>query len=68
MLKTKLSLAALLVSVSLLSACGDSTTNIVEKTLLLMTVMIMITIMATLVLQAGWLFPRKIPTWCQYMS
>ncbi|WP_417706345.1 5-methyltetrahydrofolate--homocysteine methyltransferase [Rheinheimera aquimaris] len=31
MLKTKLSLAALLVSVSLLSACGDSTTNIVEK-------------------------------------
>ena len=31
MLKTKLSLAALLVSVSLLTACGDSTTNIVEK-------------------------------------
>src|SRR5690606_7097286 len=31
MLKTKLSLAAMLVSVSLLSACGDSTTNIVEK-------------------------------------
>lgn len=31
MLQTKLSLAALLISVSLLSACGDSTTNIVEK-------------------------------------
>lgn len=31
MLQTKLSLAALLISVSLLSACGDSTTNIVGK-------------------------------------
>lgn len=31
MLQTKLSLAAMLISASLLSACGDSTTNIVEK-------------------------------------
>lgn len=31
MLQTKLSLAAVLVGVSLLSACGDNTTNIVEK-------------------------------------
>lgn len=31
MLQTKLSLAAALVSVSLLSACGDNTTHIVEK-------------------------------------
>lgn len=31
MLQTKLSLAAVLISASLLSACGDSTTNIVEK-------------------------------------
>jgi hypothetical protein len=31
MLQTKLSLAALLISLSLLSACGDSTTNIVGK-------------------------------------
>mgnify|MGYP006212452051 FL=1 len=31
MLKTKLSLAALLASASLLSACGDNTTHIVEK-------------------------------------
>ncbi|MDR6981980.1 hypothetical protein J2X32_000588 [Rheinheimera pacifica] len=31
MLQTKLSLAALLIGASLLSACGDSTTNIVEK-------------------------------------
>lgn len=31
MLQTKLSLVALLIGASLLSACGDSTTNIVEK-------------------------------------
>lgn len=31
MLQTKLSLAAVLIGASLLSACGDSTTNIVEK-------------------------------------
>ncbi|KKO50264.1 5-methyltetrahydrofolate--homocysteine methyltransferase [Arsukibacterium sp. MJ3] len=31
MLQTKLSLAAILVSVSLLSGCGDSTTTIIEK-------------------------------------
>jgi hypothetical protein len=31
MLKSKINLLALLVSASLLAACGDSTTNIVEK-------------------------------------